>query len=73
MMVGRLLSLWDCIFSGAMLNFQGVIKCPSMGILLTKMPPPAVKQNSSEKKMLGTKKNIFPQNGGLTVFHHGRM
>jgi len=25
MMVGRLLSLWDGIFSGAMLNFQGVI------------------------------------------------
>ena len=25
MMVGRLLSLWDCKFSGAMLNFQGVL------------------------------------------------
>ena len=26
MMVGRLLSFWDGLFSGAMLNFQGVIK-----------------------------------------------
>ena len=25
-MVGRLLSFWDSIFSGAMLNFQGVLK-----------------------------------------------
>ena len=25
MMLGRLLSFWDGIFSGAMLNFQGVI------------------------------------------------
>ena len=27
MMVGRLLSFWDGLFSGAMLNFRGVSKC----------------------------------------------
>jgi len=26
MMVGRLLSFWDGLFSGAMLNFQGVLE-----------------------------------------------
>ena len=30
-MVGRLLSFWDGIFSGAMLNFQGVMSMPTYG------------------------------------------
>ena len=44
MMVGRLLSYWEANFSGAMLNFQGVVGllCTPVGVIANRSPPALV-------------------------------